>query len=264
MNTNTATVDLIHGLREVLSAVDRLVRGAIRGGEVNDTANKLAGVWEPLYEEVDLVEMNPRFTRATAIEVLAQVVRELDLMKCQLDNHLNALNDDPNITEDYKRIPISEVVEDVVSLFRWKAAAKSIQINTEILDVSIVSVRPLALRRALVNILDNAVKYSFAGGKTHPRFIKCMVRRHSTHGDCKIEVESFGVGIEDVELDRVFERGFRSQYAYDEFREGTGIGLFEAKRIVDGMAGQITFASKEQPGGAFKTVVTIILPAGSQ
>ena len=262
MNTES-TLDLVHDLRQVLAALDRMVRGSLRGKQQDEwlVALRPTRKWEPLYEEVDLAEMNPAFTRAQAIDLLGRITRELDLIKCQLDNYIHSQDGGRETQEEIQPVVINHVVDDVVGLFRWKAESRGIAFVQEGTEPLTIRLRPHAFRRALVNVVDNAVKYSFEGTASHPRHIKCLIKRHSNRGDCKLEVESFGVGILPGENTRVFERGYRSQKALDEKRDGSGLGLYEAKRIVEDVQGEIYLSSAEQHEGAYKTTVTMILPA---
>jgi signal transduction histidine kinase len=109
---------------------------------------------------------------------------------------------------------------------------------------------PLALgdaekiRLAVENILDNAVKYTNSGGK-----IKIKISKEGKF--LMFEVKDNGVGIPEEQIKRVFEKFFRSDNATKYQTEGTGLGLYIAKNIVEQLGGKIWFKSIENIGSVF-------------
>jgi two-component system phosphate regulon sensor histidine kinase PhoR len=105
-----------------------------------------------------------------------------------------------------------------------------------------------ALEQVLVNLVDNAVKYTATGSVTVGA---------APHGqDVLITVADTGPGIEPHQLARIFERFYRVDPGRAREAGGTGLGLAIAKHLVQGMAGEITVAS-----GAEGTRFTVRLPA---
>ena len=115
---------------------------------------------------------------------------------------------------------------------------------------------PALLEQVLVNLLDNAAKYSPDGGRT-------AVRVTAGRGDVSIAVADEGVGIPGADLPHVFDSFYRARRG-DRVTPGTGLGLAIARGMVAAMDGTITAISPRpdlprdgQPG----TVVTLVLPA---
>lgn len=100
---------------------------------------------------------------------------------------------------------------------------------------------------ALCNVLDNAVKYTPAGGKIH-----LSVKEYDLF--CRINVSDTGIGISEAEQAKVFSRFYRSSAVSGQ--EGVGIGLYLARRILTGQGGYIKVAST--PGSG--TVFSMFLP----
>jgi signal transduction histidine kinase len=99
------------------------------------------------------------------------------------------------------------------------------------------------LGRVLSNLLDNAVKYSPDGGE-----VELSVHRD---GEWAIlEVRDHGIGIPEMDHDRVFER-FQRASNVERRIGGTGIGLASARHIVDSHGGTIGVQSKEGAGATF-------------
>jgi signal transduction histidine kinase len=101
---------------------------------------------------------------------------------------------------------------------------------------------PTLLRQVLIGLLSNAARHTDAGGSV-------TLRATRTDGDALIEVIDTGSGIPAEDLDRVFERFYRSSDALAH--EGFGLGLAIAKRMVEVMGGTIGAESTEGHGSVF-------------
>jgi len=106
------------------------------------------------------------------------------------------------------------------------------------------------VRLALQNLVDNAVKYSNDGGA-----VKIKLGRFGNFLKC--EVHDNGVGIPEHQKADVFQKFFRSDNVRKYQTEGTGLGLFIAKGIVDALGGKIGFSSKENQGSDFWFTIPI-------
>ena len=101
-----------------------------------------------------------------------------------------------------------------------------------------------ALRQAVDNLLDNAMKYTPPGGT--------VALRCGSQGDrVMIEVEDTGIGIEPEHLDRIFERFYRVDKARSRQAGGTGLGLAIVKHIVQAHRGTVEVASTPGVGSTF-------------
>ena len=105
------------------------------------------------------------------------------------------------------------------------------------------------LERALLNLLDNAIKYTPQGGRV-------IIRTASEPAGIKVEIEDSGEGIPSGALPRIFERFYRANPARDKAVEGVGLGLSLVKWIVEAHGGTIKAVSRPGDGSCF----TIILP----
>ena len=103
--------------------------------------------------------------------------------------------------------------------------------------------RPLALKRALTNLVSNAVTY---GGAARVRLVP------PTGGMLTIEVEDDGPGIPPAELDRVFEPFHRGEPSRSRETGGVGLGLPIARNIFRAHGGDVTLANRPT-GGAKAT-----------
>ncbi len=102
-----------------------------------------------------------------------------------------------------------------------------------------------AVERVLLNLIDNAIKYSEPGGR-----IRIGVR---PEGDMlHVSVEDQGMGIPADDLTRIFERFYRVDKARTRDLGGTGLGLSIVKHLVQGMNGQVDVESQEGSGTTFR------------
>jgi len=102
---------------------------------------------------------------------------------------------------------------------------------------------------AIGNVLDNAIKYTPAGGK-----IKVVIERYETFA--RIDVADNGRGIPEAELAKVFQRFFRGASSSDT--QGVGVGLYLARKIVTGQGGYMKVASEVGSGSLFSVFLPIL------
>ena len=118
-----------------------------------------------------------------------------------------------------------------------------VELRTEIEPDLAAEADPVLLRQVLIGLLTNAFKHTPAPGAV-------TLRAHSEEdSQVVIEVEDTGTGIRPEEQDRVFERFYRGSGSLE--REGFGLGLAIAKRMVDVMGGELSVASEEGRGSIF-------------
>jgi two-component system phosphate regulon sensor histidine kinase PhoR len=109
-----------------------------------------------------------------------------------------------------------------------------------------------ALEQVLLNLLDNAIKYSDPGGA-----IEIAISRGE--GGIRIEVSDTGIGIPESDRARIFERFYRVDKARSRDLGGTGLGLAIVKHLVQSQGGDVVVAGRSGPG----TVFRVHLPAAA-
>lgn len=100
------------------------------------------------------------------------------------------------------------------------------------------------IRLAVQNLLDNAIRYTPAGGKVSIS-IKLVGK------EIEVQIQDAGVGIPRNQQKRVFSKFFRADNVIKIETEGSGLGLFIAKNIIEAHGGRIRFESKENKGSTF-------------
>ena len=137
--------------------------------------------------------------------------------------------------------PLAPVLEEAVAQFTPKAAEKGITLTLASTDAQAVF-DPKWTAEAVCNLLDNAVKYTPAGGTVTVEVIPYQMF-------CRINVTDSGPGIPEEERARVFQRFYRSPAAYEI--EGVGIGLYLTRQIAEEQGGYVKASSRPGRGSCF-------------
>ncbi len=144
-----------------------------------------------------------------------------------------------------KEARIKEILQTAVQVCGGKASAKNIEIHLSCDDDITAKVNPPLLEQAVVNLIDNAIKYSDPGSKVEVD----TVRRDS---EILISVRDEGPGIAKEHLPRLFERFYRVDKARSRKMGGTGLGLAIVKHITQAHGGRVTVESAPGKGSVFQ------------
>jgi two-component system, OmpR family, sensor histidine kinase BaeS len=193
----------------------------------------------------------------------ADTVRTLTTMDRQARN-LNRLVDDmlavATLDEAAQRlhmgpVPVAPLVTEVVDTLREVARTqRKVALTTRLPpDLPPVEADRERLRQALTNLVQNALRYTPAGGAV-------LVSAEQQGDRIALAVTDTGIGIAPEDLPHVFERFYRTDRARGRDTGGTGLGLAIVKGAVDAMGGQITVESRVGSGSRF----TITLASGQR
>ena len=149
-------------------------------------------------------------------------------------------------------VDLRTLVQQSVDSARPRARAASVRLDVDVSAVPIMQGEPAKLAQLLDNLVSNAIKFT-------PRDGRVDVRLAQRDGTIRLEVSDTGIGIEESEREQLFQRFFRAQSALEHQIQGTGLGLYISKAIVDAHGGRIgvdgapgrgTTFVVEFPGGA--------------
>jgi len=149
----------------------------------------------------------------------------------------------------YQDINLKDIIKSSISICNSKAVEKKIIMDFEPLDDTIMKVDQRLMEQALVNLLDNAIKYS-------PEESKINIKIEKSHKEVNICVIDQGNGISKDHLPRLFERFYRVDRARSRKLGGTGLGLAIVKHIAQAHKGKVSVESTFGQGSTF----TIHLP----
>jgi two-component system, OmpR family, sensor histidine kinase SenX3 len=204
-----------------------------------------------LAEAVEDAADDPAAVRKFASRMGIESARLTDLVG-QIIELSRLQSDDP--LADPELVEIDEVLTDAVERRRMDAELRSITLAV----AGAAGTRALGNSRqlgvAVGNLVENAIAYSDTGARV-------VVAAHSQAGNdddyVEITVSDNGIGIPAAELDRIFERFYRVDYARSRANGGTGLGLAIVKHIAAIHGGDVTVWSQVGQGSTF----TIRIPA---
>ena len=147
---------------------------------------------------------------------------------------------------DRARIFLDDIAVDAAGAAQIVARQKNVEVTVDEFEEAPVEGDPTLIRQLIMIVLDNAVKFTDAGGQVHVR-----VSMHE--GSPTFGVEDTGIGIKQEELSRVFQRFFRGETARSR-TDGAGLGLSIASWIAREHGAEISLSS--EPGKGTKVIVT--------
>ncbi len=172
---------------------------------------------------------------ATDVDRLSRLVRDLRLL---------ALADAGHLIDQVEQVDVTVLVRECCDIVRAIAESKDITVAVDILSDLTVEGSALHLRRAILNLAQNAVRYSPAQST-----VQITVGRVDREAVLAIVDEGCGIGPED--LPHVFERFYRADPARARDTGGSGLGLAIADQIVRSHGGRIEVTSTPGVGSSF-------------
>jgi signal transduction histidine kinase len=209
------TTDVSHELRTPLTAIRSVGEVGLRGHR-DEAAYR--GIIGSMLEEVDrLASLVDRLLTLSRAET-----RQATLSRDAVD--------------------LSTLADDVVSHLSVLAEEKRQTLTIDRQAAPVVSADRLVLRQALINLVDNAIKFTPAAGRVR-------IRISETPDDAVVDVIDSGPGIAGDARERVFDRFYRGN---DDDGHGTGLGLSLAKGAVEALGGHLTLVDTGAQGSAFR------------
>ena len=233
----------------VLNDVTRLKRlEAVRRDFVANVSHELKtpvtsikGFAETLEEgALDDPDTARRFVRIIAGQAdrLSSIIGDL-LALSTLEQREN----EPRLT--LEEAEVCDVLQVAVEVCEPKAQAKGITIGVSCTSCVLAAVNPPLLEQAVVNLVDNAVKYSPEGSTVE-------VALDETSDEIVISVSDHGPGVPREHLPRLFERFYRVDKARSRDLGGTGLGLAIVKHIAQAHGGRVSVVSRGGVGSTFR------------
>ncbi len=140
---------------------------------------------------------------------------------------------------------LKEVLKELTVVAEARKLVMSVHISPNLLPVMMDR---NALQIIFQNLLSNAIKYSNQGGE-----ITVWLKQRSGNGE--IIVSDSGIGIPETEQAKIYTKMYRASNATDAAVDGTGLGLYIVKAMVERAKGQITFQSTEGKGTTFYVII---------
>jgi two-component system OmpR family sensor kinase len=245
---------------EMLERIDRLFRTQKRF--IGDVSHELRTPLTVIRGNLDIVRRSEAVAPAGAArrqpaagpreelleESLAAIEQETDRMARLINDLLLLAQADAGVPIRREIVEVDRLLLDVYA--QEQALADGIDFELTEVDSGHVTGDPDRLRQLLLNLVDNAIKYTPAGG----RVALALTREN---GWVRVDVADTGVGIPPDDLPHIFDRFYRVEKTRSRKHGGTGLGLSIARWIADAHGGHIDVESEMGEGTTF----TIWLPA---
>jgi two-component system phosphate regulon sensor histidine kinase PhoR len=207
--------------------------------ELKTPVTAIKGFAETLAEGALEPEQARRFTKTIARQAdqLGALVDDLlELTRLEHARDRGAL--------DRQEVALAGIVWSAVELCADEALQKDIKLTVRCPEGLLVQVDPMLWQRAIVNLIDNAVKYS--GGHT-----EVVIQAERDAKETRVFVSDQGCGIPAEHLARIFERFYRVDKSRSRKLGGTGLGLSIVKHVAQSHGGDVTVTSTPGQGSTF-------------
>lgn len=146
---------------------------------------------------------------------------------------------------EWKPTNLAQLIQDEVAQLQETANRRDIKINFKMpVDFPQLFIDENKVRQVIMNFIDNAIFYSKPGGKI-------TITLLAQAQQIEFKVQDTGIGVPAAERPKLFTKFFRAENARRARPDGTGVGLFMAKKVVAAHGGSIIFDSKEGKGSTF-------------
>lgn len=194
--------------------------------------------------ELALQDPNPQAAR----EALAGCVEESDRVLSILNVLMDVAEAEAGMMKlDRAPTDLQSLIREVVEVYQCVAEEKRITIRADFAQRCEAAVDAARMRQVFANLLDNALKYTPAGGRV-------TIQTRQEPASAVVAFRDTGIGIPDAELDRIWGRLYRGDKSRSQ--RGLGLGLSLVKAVVEAHHGSVAVTSKVDEGSEF----TVRLP----
>lgn len=215
-NTKAMVTDISHQLKTPVSAMK---------------------VCMDMYLEAESAEEKQEFLERSMIQL-----NRLEALESALIN-ISRLENKMIILEKHQ-VMLTELLVGAVNMEYHKASEKNISIEVEEFDDVMIETDHKWTVEAIANIIDNGIKYSPSGSAI-------KIRANKLFSFVRIEIEDSGIGIPKDERNRIFTRFFRGSSDTVKKQEGSGVGLYLSRKILEDQGGTISVKSSNHGGSIF-------------
>jgi signal transduction histidine kinase len=149
-------------------------------------------------------------------------------------------------------VDLCQLIREVMELYQYVAEERTISIHAELPALCEANVDPNRIRQVFANLLDNAIKYTPAGGS-----VTITVRDEPTQA--VVVFCDTGMGISPDEQKKIWDRLYRGDKSRSQ--RGLGLGLSLVKAVVEAHGGQVAVFSQANKGATFTVKLLKRLPA---
>lgn len=214
-----------------------------------DASHELQTPLTILQGELEVALRAPRASEAYR-EVIQSALQEIERMAVLVEGLLLLARADAGMLRlDLQPMDAAQLLAEVYERTQILAQSRALALHLEALEPHVVYADRERLRRVLLNLVDNAIKYTPAGGR--------VTLSLWPRGGCVcLSVHDTGIGLSEAEQEHIFQRFHRADSAREHGAQGSGLGLCIAHSIVEAHGGTLQVASHPGEGSTF----TVCLP----
>ncbi|MCL5962401.1 MAG: HAMP domain-containing histidine kinase [Chloroflexi bacterium] len=234
--------DEIGGLVRTLNAMLERTQEALESQKqfIADSSHELRTPLTSIRGNVDLLER--QIGEEDRRESLDSIKREAERMSRIVSNLLLLAQLDAQQVRNLREVELDTLLLDVFRQAKVMADGRTVELGNE--DVAMIKGDADQLKQMILNLVENAIKYTPAGGK-----ITLSLGKEGRWA--KMEVSDSGVGIPQEHLPHIFDRFYRVDKARSRGQGGTGLGLAIVKSIAELHGGEVTVTSSVGEGSTF-------------
>mgnify|MGYP001446370275 FL=1 len=210
---------------------------------VQDASHELRTPLAAIRTNIEVTEMDPEATPAEYRELLATIKSQTERLT-RLSEDLLLLTNDDGANVEKEPVDLGELALDVLGQLATSASGRKVSLVPSISGPVEVETSPDLIYRCVLNLVDNAIKYSGEGSTV-------TVSVRSGPGEGIVRVSDNGVGIAPEDLARVFDRFYRTDKGRSRREGGTGLGLAISRHYARLMGGDVSVVSEAGRGSTF-------------
>ncbi|MEM9295282.1 MAG: ATP-binding protein [Planctomycetota bacterium] len=237
------------GVLVVLHDVTQLRRlESVRRDFVANVSHEVKTPVSAIKAAIETILDDPDIDVAQARQFMRMIARQSDRLDAIVEDLLTLTrieNESESHDVELTTEPVETIIWGAVETCGAKASAKEIALEVQADPEVYARMNGLMLEQALVNLIDNAVKYS--DERTTVR-----VEMTRDEGEVVVAVRDQGRGVEADHLTRIFERFYRTDKARSRDLGGTGLGLSIVKHAAEALGGRVSVDSEPGVGSEFR------------
>ena len=216
-----------------------------------DASHELRSPLTAIKASVDVMLSHPERIHPADVKKVDAIASALKQMSRLVEDLLILARSDQSAhPSEWVKLPLEELLEDLLELWLPQAEAKGINLRSDRITPVTVQGNAFLLQRLFANLLENALNYTPSGGKV-------SISLEQEKDWILISIQDTGIGIAPEHLSLIFDRLWRADQARTYRAGGSGLGLAIAKSIVRQHQGRILVTSQLGVGTCFQVLLPI-------
>ena len=212
---------------------------------IQDASHELRTPIAIAQTNIEVLEMDDKVTVKDYERLMNILKMNLERMST-LSEKLLLLSESEQGKANWSTVELAPLLTELTTEFKTKAGETSI--NLELVSIetdALVFGDVFRLKQALVNLVDNAIKYNRPGGEV-------KISASADDAQVVVEIKDNGIGISQSDQQRIFERFYRVDKSRSRAQGGSGLGLAIVKKIAEEHSGTVSVESTVGEGSTFR------------